>query len=98
VCYRDIVVGEGPREIQPTPPGPTYLDTPAFGALKDGGVTVSTVVDDAHLSTRANDPGSFTKCLGAFFATVEVGEGQASSAAQVAAASKAIEAYLTKTC
>src|SRR5215469_15214542 len=54
----------------------TYLDVHASGTLKDGGVAVSAVIDNAHLPARAKDPDGFAKCPGAFFAAPDVAEGQ----------------------
>jgi hypothetical protein len=54
----------------------TYLDVHASGALKDGGVEVSALIDDAHPSPRAKDPGGLAQGPGAFFAVPDVTEGQ----------------------
>ena len=53
-----------------------YPDVHASGASKDGGVAVSADIDDAHPPARAKDPDGFPESLGAFFAAVDVIEGQ----------------------
>ena len=63
----------GKAERRP-PVEATYLGVHASGALKDGGVPVGAVIDDAHLPARAKDPDGFAKCPGAFFAASDVAE------------------------
>jgi len=45
----------GKAERRP-PVEATYLDLHASGAVKDGGIPVGAVIDDAHPPARAKDP------------------------------------------
>jgi hypothetical protein len=54
----------------PRPPvEAAYLDIYASGALENGGVAVSRLVDDSHPAARAKDPDGLAQRPGAFFAT-----------------------------
>lgn len=55
----------------------TDLDVHAAGALQDGGVPVSAVIDDADPPARTKDPDGFAQSPGAFLAAPDVAEGQA---------------------
>jgi len=65
----------GKAERRP-PVEAAYLDLHASGAVKDGGVPVGAVIDDAHPSARAKDPDSLAESPGEFFAASDVAKGQ----------------------
>jgi hypothetical protein len=53
---RQVVAGKAePRPLVEA----TYLNVHTSGAVKDGGVAVSAVIDDTHSSARAMDPHGF---------------------------------------
>ena len=65
----------GKAERRP-PVQAAYLNLHASGAVKDGGIPVSAVIDDAHSSAPAKDPDGLTQSPGAFFTAMDVAEGQ----------------------
>src|SRR5258707_7082035 len=65
----------GKAERRP-PVEAAYLDVHASGAVKDGGIPVSAVIDDAHPPARAKAPDGLAESPGAFLAAVDVAEGQ----------------------
>jgi len=64
-------------KAEPRPPvEAAYLDVHASGALKDGGVPIGAVIDDADPSARAKDPDGLAEGPGAFGAAMDIAEGQ----------------------
>src|SRR5258708_24422664 len=72
----------GKAERRP-PVEAAYLDVHASGAVKDGGIPVSAVIDDAHPPARAKAPDGLAESPGAFLAAVDVAEGQVAEISRI---------------